>query len=93
MGYGWNNPVKVDVQTPNGSQIIESTPKKVISNPNRHRFEDILNCVCAVLSELIIMAEVQGESHENVLKVIQNKVEEKKEEPKKRLQFKRKGRK
>lgn len=78
MSFGWDRQIKVESKRVDGQVIIvESTPKNVIREPNRHRVEDIINSLCAVLSELIIMEEAKAESSQKVLDMMNKKKEEK----------------
>ena len=78
MSFGWDLPIKVEKKRTDGSVIVEeSTPKQVIKEPNRHRVEDIVNSLCAVLSEIIIMEESRSESTQRVLEMMNKKKEEK----------------
>ncbi len=88
MGFGWDNPIKVEImkEDRSGTQIVETTPKKVISSPNRHRSEDIVNAMCAVLYELVLMNEAQAATSEEMLKLMKPKQLEKKS----KVSFKRK---
>ena len=70
IDFAWNKrKVKSIVSGPEGRTQIETTPKDIVTNPNRHQFESILASLCYTVSELVQIQEQQAQRINELMKL------------------------